>query len=240
MTRIACDIVFLDAGMTLIHPMPEFHEGILHVLNENGHPFKLEDIKQHARAAINNLITQIMGGRRYAVSDEADREFWADVYEGLMRDLGLDGDARDVGVSIYDFYRQEHSFDLFEDTLPALQSLRARGFRLGVISNFSTILEDVFIHRGIRDYFDPFIVSAAENCMKPDVAIYELALRRAGADPARAVMVGDNPMDDVHGAQAAGVTPILIDRFDRVSEPVPTRIKSLLELVDILESGHPA
>ena len=230
-------MVFFDAGMTLIHPVPEFHQGIHQVITEQGHDVSFEQIREAGKDAISNLIKQIMGGRRYAVSDEADREFWGDIYEGLIRDLGINSDPRALGLSIYDFYRRDVAFDLFDDSIPILEKLHGRGFRLGVISNFSTVLEPIFKHRDIRDYFDPFIVSAEENCMKPDREIFDLALERAGVGAHEAVMIGDNPMDDVDGSAKAGIASILIDRFDRVKNPPEATVKSLLEIDDILENN---
>ena len=70
--------------------------------------------------------------------------------------------------------------------------------------------------------------------MKPDRGIFDLALSRAGERPGQAVMIGDNPLDDVQGAAAVGIKPILIDRLDRYAHVNVTRIRSLAELPDLL------
>lgn len=231
---IPCRMVFFDAGMTLIQPVPEFRDGIQHVLHENGFEVLREDLEKHSADAVQFLITEINSGRRYAVSDEADEEFWGDVYERLVMRLGFNGDSRALGLKIYYFYRQFHSFDLFPNSLPMLQTLADRGFRLGVISNFSTMLQGVFELRGLRDFFDPFIVSAEVNLQKPDPEIYVLAMERADVAPDDCVMVGDNPVDDVRGAAAAGVRGVLIDRFNRFPHAAQPRITSLAQLPDLL------
>ena len=47
---------------------------------------------------------------------------------------------------------------------------------------------------------------------KPDPAIFEPALELAGCGPEEALHVGDTPEEDVEGARAAGIRPLLIDR----------------------------
>jgi putative hydrolase of the HAD superfamily len=122
--------------------------------------------------------------------------------------------------------------------VPTLKILKERGFRLGVISNFSTMLRGVFELRGLREFFDPFIVSAEVNMQKPDAEIYTLAMERAGVAPDDCVMVGDNPVDDVRGAAAAGVRGVLIDRFNRNPDSTAPRITTLAQLPELLCLRH--
>lgn len=232
--KISCRTIFFDAGMTLIHPAPRFHEGIRLVLNEQGHEVAADDIEREAVESIRHIQDEINSGRRYAVSDEEDRAFWGDIYESLVSRMGLNGDAREVGMKIYEYYQQPHSFTLFDDALPALEALKKSGFRIAIISNFSTNLNDILERRGVKDFFDPLVVSAAEGCMKPDSSIFELALDRAGAARELSVMVGDNPVDDVLGARSAGITPILINRSLRPVDFDALEIGTLLELQEIL------
>ncbi|SLJ91298.1 HAD-IIA family hydrolase [Novosphingobium mathurense] len=61
---------------------------------------------------------------------------------------------------------------------------------------------------------------------KPSAALFEQALRRAGIEPASAVMIGDNPLTDIAGAEALGLKAVLID---------PARGVTLGALADRLE-----
>ena len=47
---------------------------------------------------------------------------------------------------------------------------------------------------------------------KPDPAIFRAALEAVGCGPDDAVMVGDNPLRDIAGAQQAGLRGVWIDR----------------------------
>ena len=68
---------------------------------------------------------------------------------------------------------------------------------------------------------------------KPDSAIFELAIERAGVAREEILYVGDNVEDDIHGARAVGLPAILIDRHDRWPEADWVRIRSLSELAEV-------
>jgi putative hydrolase of the HAD superfamily len=56
------------------------------------------------------------------------------------------------------------------------------------------------------------VSSAVAGARKPDPAIFEPALELAGCAPEEALHVGDTREEDVAGARAAGIRPLLIDR----------------------------
>jgi putative hydrolase of the HAD superfamily len=121
-------------------------------------------------------------------------------------------------------------FSAFEDAGPALQAARERGLRLVVASNWDVSLPEVLRRVGLLDRLDGVVTSAGVGARKPDPRVFVEALHRAGVAPAEAVHVGDSPAEDVEGARAAGVRPVLLAR-DRRPGPagVPT-IASLAEL----------
>jgi HAD superfamily hydrolase (TIGR01458 family) len=81
---------------------------------------------------------------------------------------------------------------------------------------------------------------------KPARAFFEQALQSAGADPAAAVMVGDDIESDIGGALAAGLGAVLVRtgkfRPDRVAasgiEPTAT-VDSVADVPDVLAAGLP-
>jgi putative hydrolase of the HAD superfamily len=83
------------------------------------------------------------------------------------------------------------------------------------VSNFEPWLDEVLALQGIADRFAAVAISGTLGVAKPDPRIFKAALDEAGADPAATVHVGDQPVNDVAGALAAGITPVLIDRFGR-------------------------
>jgi putative hydrolase of the HAD superfamily len=124
---------------------------------------------------------------------------------------------------------------LFDDTLPALAELRERGYRLGLVSNWSWGLQDVLDCTGLASLLEVAVISARAGYRKPHAAIYRTALEALDL-PARSVLfVGDDPLADVEGPLAAGLTPVHIDRFDAyTTHPGVERIRTLDELLTLL------
>ncbi|HSI17182.1 MAG TPA: HAD family phosphatase [Sphingomonas sp.] len=91
-----------------------------------------------------------------------------------------------------------------------LAELDSAGVPLFAITNFSGEFFPPF-RRKYPDMFDRFrdiVVSGDEKMMKPDPAIYRLALDRFGLKAQEAVFVDDN-RDNVAGAAALGIHAIL-------------------------------
>lgn len=93
-----------------------------------------------------------------------------------------------------------------------VRDLDAAGVPLYAITNFSGEFFPPF-RAAFAELFTPFrdiVVSGDERLIKPDRAIYELALRRFGLAPEHAVFVDDNAAN-VEGARALGIHAILFE-----------------------------
>ncbi len=87
-----------------------------------------------------------------------------------------------------------------------VRALHARGVPLFAITNFSHEFWPPFRTReaAIFDLFSDIVVSGDEKLIKPDRAIYELALRRFGLPGGEAIFIDDRE-DNVVGAEAVGI-----------------------------------
>ena len=117
-----------------------------------------------------------------------------------------------------------------EDTLMTLKTLRARGMKLGIITNGPSIWQSRKIDAlGIAPLFDTIVISGNEGVEKPDPRIFALAMERCGVVAAESMFVGDHPGADIGGAKAAGLIAVWarkeyweapgdVARIDRISE----------------------
>ncbi len=121
-------------------------------------------------------------------------------------------------------------FSAFPDARPALESARGRGLRLVVVSNWDVSLVAVLRNLELEPLLDGIVTSAGAGARKPSPAIFEQALRLAGVGASDAVHVGDTLDEDVAGARAAGIEPILIHRGDGPPVTGVRTISSLSEL----------
>jgi putative hydrolase of the HAD superfamily len=90
-----------------------------------------------------------------------------------------------------------------DGAVETLERLSARA-RLAVVANWDTSLHEHLDRLGLDRYFDAVITSAEAGVAKPDPEIFRLALRRLDVEAARALHVGDEPVDE-QGALAAGM-----------------------------------
>ncbi len=125
----------------------------------------------------------------------------------------------------------------YDGLLPMLEDLRRRGYKLGIVTNGSLLMQHLKIdNSGLRPYVDVVLVSGEEGVGKPDPEIYYRAAARLGVHPSRCVFVGDYPNTDIAGAKAAGMRPVLVQTIRHADNPyddVPT-IDHTTELVDLL------
>jgi putative hydrolase of the HAD superfamily len=103
-------------------------------------------------------------------------------------------------------------FVAFDDARDALLSVRARGVWVVAVSNWDVSVLEVLEQTGLAPLLDGAVSSAVIGVAKPSPAVFEHALSLAGARAADALHVGDSPSEDVAGALAAGIEPLLIDR----------------------------
>ena len=101
----------------------------------------------------------------------------------------------------------------FNETIPGpmpgslelVERLDAAGVPLFAITNFGHEFWESFRPtQPIFDRFQGIIVSGTEKLMKPDPAIYRLALARFGIDPAGALFI-DDVAANVAGAESVGI-----------------------------------
>jgi FMN phosphatase YigB (HAD superfamily) len=93
----------------------------------------------------------------------------------------------------------------------------------------------------LTNYFKAVVLSSKVSLRKPNPEIYWEAARRVGVDPCKCAYVGDNPVRDVEGTQAAGFgMMILIEEPATLAKEPPTTevkpdytIRETRELLDI-------
>jgi putative hydrolase of the HAD superfamily len=125
-------------------------------------------------------------------------------------------------------------FSAFADAAPALESVRARGVRVIVVSNWDVSLPEVLTRVGLRPLLDEVLPSAAVGARKPSPVIFKRALQLAGCRPEAALHVGDSLEEDIAGARAAGIVGVLVRRDGGAAPPGVPTIASLAQLGALL------
>ncbi len=98
---------------------------------------------------------------------------------------------------------------LYPDTQSVLKEL-SKNYRLGIIANQSLGSQDRLNAWGIGEYFDLVIASAEEGVSKPDLEIFDIALKKADCQAEDAVMIGDRLDNDIIPAKSLGMNTVWI------------------------------
>jgi putative hydrolase of the HAD superfamily len=103
----------------------------------------------------------------------------------------------------------------------ALATLRAAGFRLGIVTNGGSTQRIKLDVCALPGLVDACVISDEVGVRKPDPAIFAFAASAAGAPLDGAWMVGDRADADVAGAVAAGIRSVWLHRGQRWPAGLP-------------------
>ena len=125
--------------------------------------------------------------------------------------VGYDADRSRAlaGLARAHYVDPAHGWRLFDDTVTALSDLRDDGWRHVILSNHVPELDGIVEALGLGELVDVVVNSARTGFEKPHPNAYAAA-REAAGHPDELWMVGDNPIADVEGAEAAGIPAILV------------------------------
>jgi putative hydrolase of the HAD superfamily len=196
--------VFLDALGTLVELQPPAPR-LRRLLAEEGFEVSEERAAAGFAAEISYYLAHhLEGSDRERLDELRDRCATA-----MMEALAVPGlDHRTARRAMLGALE----FTPFPDAPGALAALRERGHDTIVVSNWDCSLPDWLGPTGLLELVTGVVTSADAGVAKPDPAIFRRALELAGVGGSGAVHVGDSLDNDVEGARAVGIRPILVQR----------------------------
>lgn len=230
--------VFFDAGHTLVYAHPDLGTVYADATASLGVRLPPERFASIFAPVFREA------SREYAQSSEAsdaqDLAMWRDItrriYDRLPPLSALDFDG--WFELLYHRFGDPEVWRCYDDVESVLSTLRKRGLRIGIVSNWDTRLKSIADGLGLTSLVDFLVISAEAGVRKPDPRIFRMALEKAGVRAEEAVHVGDLLEEDAEGARRAGIRPILIDRRGRgpaaPAGPHVSRVTSLLEVPSLL------
>jgi len=172
-----------------------------------------------------------------------EREVWRGIVDAVFAGAGLlprfsPGAFDAYFDAVYRHFADPAVWDVYPDVVPALSALGALGCPLGIVSNFDSRVLRILEGLGLTSRFASVTLSSQVGATKPDPRIFARALACHGAEAARAIHVGDSPVEDVEGARAAGLRAVLIDRTGRHANRSDfVRVDSLGALAGVVRDG---
>ena len=102
---------------------------------------------------------------------------------------------------------------LKKGALEMLKELKKRDIKTAIVSDLTTHIQLRKMKQlKISRYFDYLVTSEEAGSEKPHSIMFLLALNKLNLLPREAIMVGDNSVTDIEGANAVGLDTVLIKK----------------------------
>jgi putative hydrolase of the HAD superfamily len=157
----------------------------------------------------------------------------AEGFEQILREGGVEP-RPDLVRALVDQDRELllRSARLYDDALPFLRDVRARGIKIAIVSNCSEHTRDLLESNGVAALADTLILSCEVGAEKPAPVIFTYALDQLGVPADRTIFIDDQP-SYCAGATALGITAVQIARREldgKAPAPGTTVVRSLPEV----------
>ena len=221
--------VFFDAGQTLLEADPPVEKVYREAFATHGVEADLEAVHRAVHATWREVEARRQRGEERWGGLEGEAGFWRRFVEGVFGRTGGKGLPEPLLNGLVAHFREDKHWRVYAETREVLSALRGAGMTLLVVSNWDSTLPRLLERLELLPFFDGVVVSAVVGSSKPSRAIFDEAVRLAGVPHESALHVGDSLVDDYHGARAAGLHALLVDRSGRAPEGSEA-IRSLSEL----------
>lgn len=227
--------VLFDAAGTLLTVRPS----VGHVYADEARTFGFTAspgvLDRHFHSAWAHHRPQEQHGTPFHTSEAHERAWWRDLVWDVFTAAGASANFLSNFDAFFDVlyerFAAPHDWLVYDDVLPALESLVHAGLRLAVVSNWDSRLPRLLDGLGLSPWFELVLTSAEAGVSKPHPDIFRAALARLKLEPAEALHVGDSEEDDIAGAHAAGLPAVRIDR----KKATHGALKTLMALPEYLD-----
>lgn len=204
--------VTLDATGTLI-ACPAMPDIYAEVLARHGVAITAASVRRVFPLVWKELDCLTPAGRdRFTSFPGGTRGFWARLVARLCELLEIDEPGPFAAAELFHRLARPDAWTVYPDAVPALDAMRSLGLRLAVISNFDERLPGLLAGLDLARRVDLVLTSSSVGLAKPNPRLFLHALERLEVEAGAALHVGDHPLEDVEGAQAAGMEAVLLVR----------------------------
>ncbi|MGE0681754.1 MAG: HAD-IA family hydrolase [Candidatus Binatia bacterium] len=228
--------IFFDAAGTLFTVNGSVGAIYANLAREYDKDVSVTDLEAGFRRSFAAAPPMAFPGVAVERTSTLEKQWWRNLVHQVFSTLGAFPRFDDYFEALFEFFARAETWALYPETLATLEQLKRRGFTIGVISNFDSRLLGLLDGLGISPFVDSVVISTRAGAAKPAREIFAQALTHVGVGAESAIHIGDNYEADVVGAQAAGLTPVFVDRRAQGQESTDyLTIGDLSSLLKILE-----
>lgn len=166
--------------------------------------------KEKINTAFNNASKQISCKSLIKSKEEEYIHFYKyyEIFSEYLPELKLK--EKEIKGLATDLVYNMDKYIFFEDALKIIPELKLE-YKLAVVSDAWPSLKDVYVKKGLYNYFDSFVISSILGVSKPDEKIYLTALEELKLLPQETVFIDDN-LVNCKGAMKLGINGIFLCR----------------------------
>jgi putative hydrolase of the HAD superfamily len=141
--------------------------------------------------------------------------WWQEINRRTFTRLGRIQDFTDFDTffsELYEHFATAAAWEVYPDTVPALDRWQQQGITLAMLSNFDSRLYRVLAALDLRKYFSSVTISTEVGAAKPAAQIFQQALATQQVAAQNTWHIGDSELEDYQGATAVGIKAWLLQR----------------------------
>jgi len=227
--------VFFDAAGTLIKPARSVGESYAAIAAKHGKEVSSTNITERFRTCFDAAPRLAFPSATEDTVAALERDWWKSLVAQVFEPWSPFVRFEEYFAELFAYFASPNAWTLYPEVLETLTSLKERDLVLDVISNFDSRLVRILDGLGAGAQFENIFVSSRVGYAKPDGRIFNAALSCHGLAPAQALHVGDSEINDLSGANQAGIKGILVERGKTSAAPASDRINSLRSILALLD-----
>lgn len=230
------EAVLFDAGFTLLEPVRAVGDVYYEKALSYDADLDRDAFLKHLRHLWNKLREEYRSrSPELLSSEEMERAAWRDFTAEVARPFSPLSKSHDAWLSeLIGHFDHPNAWRPIEDASALLSLLRAKGIRVGIVSNWHSALHEILRSHGFTKHCEFIAVSSEVGRKKPHPQIFEHAIGALQIPTERIAHVGDSWEEDVMGAINARLRAIYYSPKGTCPEARPTVpvIRSLSDLLD--------
>jgi putative hydrolase of the HAD superfamily len=199
--------VFFDAVGTILHPEPSAALAYHTIGARRGSRLGAEVVRARFRKA---FARQEEEDRSAGLRTDEGREVarWRNIVTEVLDDIG---DPEGCFQELYAHFAEPGAWRCDAEAGTVLRALAERGYRVGLASNFDHRLRGLV---GALPELAPvahLVISSEIGWRKPSPHFFAAVCRAAEVEAKQVLLVGDDEVNDLGGARAAGLLALLLE-----------------------------
>lgn len=210
-------VIFLDAVGTLFGVKGSVGQVYAQIAEEFGVTVAAPNLNRAFIQSFKAALPPIFPNSKPEEIPEREFEWWYAIAQQSFQQVGVLEQFSDFPAfftRLYTHFATAEPWFVYPDVQLALQNWQQVGIELGVLSNFDSRLYQVLQALDLAKFFTSVTISTEVSAAKPSPQIFAVGLDKHRCLAPQAWHIGDSFQEDYHGAKAAGLRAIWLQRSE--------------------------